>query len=84
MEPYPGSRVYPDPDLRSRLPGVADFGERPPSRRRSACSAAAATVGPAWLLSASLTGCGPACDSQGAVLATRSAGRTWTLALPGR
>jgi hypothetical protein len=37
-----------------------------------------------WLLSASLTGCGPACDSEGAVLATRSAGRTWTLALPGR
>jgi photosystem II stability/assembly factor-like uncharacterized protein len=37
-----------------------------------------------WLLSASLTGCGPACDSEGAVLATRSAGRTWTPVLPGR
>jgi photosystem II stability/assembly factor-like uncharacterized protein len=37
-----------------------------------------------WLLTASLTGCGPACDPEGAVLATRSAGRSWTPVVPGR
>ena len=37
-----------------------------------------------WLLTASLTGCGPRCDSKGAVLGTRSAGRSWTPVLPGR
>jgi len=37
-----------------------------------------------WLLSAFLSGCSPDCDSQGAVLATRSGGRDWAVALPGR
>jgi photosystem II stability/assembly factor-like uncharacterized protein len=35
-----------------------------------------------WLLSASLEGCGPACDSKGAVLSTRSAGRSWAVVFP--
>ena len=35
-----------------------------------------------WLLSASLEGCGPGCHSKGAVLGTRSAGRSWAVALP--
>jgi photosystem II stability/assembly factor-like uncharacterized protein len=33
-----------------------------------------------WLLSAFLDGCGPGCDSKGAVLSTRSAGRSWAVA----
>jgi photosystem II stability/assembly factor-like uncharacterized protein len=37
-----------------------------------------------WLLSAFLSGCDPGCDSEGAVLATRSAGRSWEVILPGR
>lgn len=37
-----------------------------------------------WLLSAFLSGCGPGCDSEGAVLATSSAGRAWSEVLPGR
>lgn len=37
-----------------------------------------------WLLSAFLSGCGRGCDSQGAVLGTRSAGRAWAVVLPGR
>jgi photosystem II stability/assembly factor-like uncharacterized protein len=39
----------------------------------------AATSG--WLLSAFLDGCGPGCDSKGAVLSTRSAGRSWAVIL---
>jgi photosystem II stability/assembly factor-like uncharacterized protein len=37
-----------------------------------------------WLLSALLSGCGAGCDSKGAVLGTRSAGRSWAVVLPGR
>jgi photosystem II stability/assembly factor-like uncharacterized protein len=37
-----------------------------------------------WLLSAFLSGCGRGCDSRGAVLGTRSAGRAWAEVLPGR
>jgi photosystem II stability/assembly factor-like uncharacterized protein len=37
-----------------------------------------------WLLSAFLSGCGRGCDSEGAVLGTRSAGRAWAVVLPGR
>jgi photosystem II stability/assembly factor-like uncharacterized protein len=37
-----------------------------------------------WLLSSFLSGCGPGCDSEGAVLRTRSAGRSWEVVLPGR
>jgi photosystem II stability/assembly factor-like uncharacterized protein len=37
-----------------------------------------------WLLSALLSGCGRGCDSEGAVLGTRSAGRAWAVVLPGR
>jgi photosystem II stability/assembly factor-like uncharacterized protein len=37
-----------------------------------------------WLLSAFLSGCGAGCDSQGAVLATRSGGRSWEVVLPER
>ena len=35
-----------------------------------------------WLLSAFLDGCGPGCDSKGAVLSTRSAGRSWAVVFP--
>ena len=35
-----------------------------------------------WLLSAFLDGCGPGCDSRGAVLSTRSAGRSWAVVFP--
>jgi len=35
-----------------------------------------------WLLSAFLDGCGPGCDSKGAVLSTRSAGRSWAVIFP--
>jgi photosystem II stability/assembly factor-like uncharacterized protein len=34
-----------------------------------------------WLLSAFLDGCSPDCDSKGAVLSTRSAGRSWAVIL---
>jgi len=36
-----------------------------------------------WLLSAFQSGCGAGCDSKGAVLGTRSAGRAWAVVLPG-
>jgi len=35
-----------------------------------------------WLLSAFLGRCGPGGDSKGAVLSTRSAGRSWAVAFP--
>ncbi len=37
-----------------------------------------------WLLSVLQSGCGQGCDSKGAVLGTRSAGRAWAVVLPGR
>jgi hypothetical protein len=37
-----------------------------------------------WPLTAFLSGCGPGCDSRGAVLRTRSAGRGWAVAFPER
>jgi photosystem II stability/assembly factor-like uncharacterized protein len=35
-----------------------------------------------WLLSAFLGGCSPDCDSKGAVVGTRSAGRSWAVVFP--
>jgi photosystem II stability/assembly factor-like uncharacterized protein len=80
-------------DWEQRTIASSDDGGRTWDRRRtdlagrgyaavSGMTFADATSG--WLLSALLSGCGAGCDSKGAVLATRSAGRSWAVVLPGR